>query len=92
MPGWRYSGFSVHNQVRVAAEDAEGRRKLADTMLRAPLSLARSGQTRAGFTITQVVHAPNARRPAHAKPNPPRANPVQARLAPNGGHEPAAGG
>jgi hypothetical protein len=55
-------------------------------------SLARSGQTRAGFTITQVVHAPNARRPAHAKPNPPRANPVQARLAPYGGHELAAGG
>lgn len=35
MLGWRYSGFSVHNQVRVAADDAEGRKKLAATMLRA---------------------------------------------------------
>jgi len=34
--GWRYSGFSVHNQVRVAADDAEGRKKLAGYMLRAP--------------------------------------------------------
>jgi len=41
MLGWRYSGFSVHNQVRVAAEDAEGRKKLAGTMLRAPRSLAK---------------------------------------------------
>ena len=37
MLGWRYSGFSVHNQVRVAADDAEGRKKLAGYMLRAPL-------------------------------------------------------
>ena len=37
------------------------------------------------------MHAPKARRLAHAKPNLPRANPAQARLAPNGGHEPAAG-
>jgi hypothetical protein len=37
MLGWRYSGFSVHNRVRVAAEDAEGRKKLAGYMLRAPL-------------------------------------------------------
>jgi hypothetical protein len=36
MLGWRYSGFSVHNQVRVAADDAEGRKKLAAYMLRAP--------------------------------------------------------
>jgi hypothetical protein len=37
MLGRRYSGFSVHNQVRVPAEDAEGRKKLAGYMLRAPL-------------------------------------------------------
>jgi len=37
--GWRYSGFSVHNQVRVGGEDAEGRKKLAGYMLRAPMSL-----------------------------------------------------
>ncbi len=39
MLGWRHSGFSVHNQVRVAAQDAEGRKKLAGYMLRAPMSL-----------------------------------------------------
>ncbi len=41
MLGWRYSGFSVHNRVRVAADDAEGRKKLAGYMLRAPLSVAK---------------------------------------------------
>jgi len=30
-----------HNQVRIAAEDAEGRKKLAGYMLRAPMSLAK---------------------------------------------------
>jgi hypothetical protein len=37
--GWRYSGFSAHNQVRVGREDAGGRKKLAGYMLRAPMSL-----------------------------------------------------
>ncbi len=35
----RHGGFSVHDQVRIEAEDAEGRKKLAGTMLRAPMSL-----------------------------------------------------
>jgi len=39
MLAWRHAGFSVHNEVRVAAEDAERRRKLAGYMLRAPMSL-----------------------------------------------------
>jgi len=39
MLGWRHSGFSVHNRVRVAAGDAEGRQSLAGYMLRAPFSL-----------------------------------------------------
>jgi hypothetical protein len=39
MLGWRHSGFSVHNRVRVAAGDAEGRKSLAGYMLRAPFSL-----------------------------------------------------
>ena len=39
MLGWRHSGFSVHNRVRVAEHDPEGRRKLAGTMLCAPMSL-----------------------------------------------------
>ena len=33
MLAWCHSGFSVHNQVRVAAGDAEGRRSLAGYML-----------------------------------------------------------
>jgi hypothetical protein len=41
MLGWRHSGFSAHNEVRVKAEDAQGRRKLAGYMLRAPMSLAK---------------------------------------------------
>ena len=51
MLGWRYSGFSVHNQVRIAAEDAEGGRKLAGTMLRAPLSLAKMSYDAASGTV-----------------------------------------
>ena len=51
MLGWRYSGFSVHNQVCVAAEDAEGRKKLAGTMLRAPLSLAKMTYDTASGTV-----------------------------------------
>ena len=39
MRAWRHSGFSIHNGVRVRAGDAEGRKKLAQYMLRAPLSL-----------------------------------------------------
>jgi len=39
MLAWRHSGFSVHNGVRVRAGDVEGRKKLAQYMLRAPLSL-----------------------------------------------------
>jgi hypothetical protein len=51
MLGWRYSGFSVHNQVRVAADDAEGRKKLAGYMLRAPLSLAKMCYDAASGTV-----------------------------------------
>jgi hypothetical protein len=38
MLGWRHSGFSVHNGVRVRAGDTDGRKKLAQYMLRAPFS------------------------------------------------------
>lgn len=34
--GWRDCGFSAHNEVRVPAEDAEGRKKFAGYLLRAP--------------------------------------------------------
>ena len=36
---WRHSGFSAHNQVRVGEGDAKGRKKLAGTMLHAPMAL-----------------------------------------------------
>ena len=40
MLGWQHcGGFPAHNQVRVAAEDREGRMKLAGYMIRAPMSL-----------------------------------------------------
>lgn len=39
MLGWRHSGYSVHNAVRVRRDDAPGRMKLAQYMLRAPFSL-----------------------------------------------------
>ena len=39
MLAWRHSGFSVHNGVRVRASDAEGRKRLAQYMLRARFSL-----------------------------------------------------
>jgi hypothetical protein len=51
MLGWRYSGLSVHNQVRVAADDAEGRNKLAGYMRRAPLSLAKMSYDAASGTV-----------------------------------------
>ena len=39
---WRHGGFTVHNKVRVAANDAEGRKALAGYMLRAPFSLEKT--------------------------------------------------
>ena len=39
MLGWRHSGFSVHNQVRVGEQEAAGRKKLAGYRVRAPMSL-----------------------------------------------------
>jgi hypothetical protein len=39
MLAWRHTGFSAHNSVRLGARDAQGRRRLAQYMLRAPFSL-----------------------------------------------------
>jgi hypothetical protein len=47
----RLAGFSVHNQVRVGPEDAEGRKKLAGYMLRTPLSLAKMTYDPASATV-----------------------------------------
>jgi hypothetical protein len=51
MLSWRHSGFSVHNQVRVAANDAEGRKSLAGYMLRAPFSLEKTSYDAAKGTV-----------------------------------------
>jgi hypothetical protein len=51
MLGWRHSGFSAHHEVRVPAEDAEGRKKLAGTMLRAPMSLEKMTYDAATGTV-----------------------------------------
>jgi hypothetical protein len=47
--GWKHSGFSVHNQVRVA--DAPGRSQLAGYMLRAPMALEKMTYDRATGTV-----------------------------------------
>ncbi len=39
MLGWRHAGFSAHNEVRVAPEDAEGHKKFDGYMPRTPMSL-----------------------------------------------------
>lgn len=37
--GWRHSGFSLHNAVRIGAQDGEGRRAVAEYIPRSPFSL-----------------------------------------------------
>ncbi len=49
--GWRHSGFSAHNRVRVAAEDREGRMNLAGYNLRAPMSLQKMTYEAATGTV-----------------------------------------
>ena len=39
LPGWRHSGFSLHNAVRIGAHEAERRRAVAEDILRSPFSL-----------------------------------------------------
>jgi hypothetical protein len=51
MLAWHHSGFSAHNEVRVAPEDVEGRKKLAGYMLRAPMSLEKMTYDAATGTV-----------------------------------------
>ena len=51
MLAWRHGGFSAHNEVSVAAEDAEGRKKLAGYMLRAPMSIEKMAYDAASGTV-----------------------------------------
>jgi hypothetical protein len=50
--GWRHSGFSLHNAVRIGADDADGRRAVAEYILRSPFSLEKVRyQPRSGSVI-----------------------------------------
>lgn len=59
MLAWRHGGFTVHNQVRVAASDAEGRKALAGYMLRARFSLEKTtyDAARAAVIYRSKLHA-----------------------------------
>ena len=58
--GWRHNGFSTHNQVRVAAENAQGRKKLAGYMLRAPMRWRRCATTPDGHRHLSLEDARGA--------------------------------
>ena len=58
MLAWRHTGFSAHNEVRVTAEDAEGRKKLAGYMLRVPMCLEK--MTYDAATGTVIYRSKNA--------------------------------
>jgi hypothetical protein len=51
MLAWRHVGLSAHNEVGVAAEDPEGRKKLAGYMLRAPMSLQKMSYDAGSGTV-----------------------------------------
>lgn len=41
--GWRHSGFSLHNAVRIGAQDTKGRRGVAEYILRGVVLLVDGG-------------------------------------------------
>lgn len=41
MKAWKHSGFSIHNAVRLEAEDHAGLQRLIEYIARSPFSLAR---------------------------------------------------
>jgi hypothetical protein len=60
---WRHSGFSVHNEARIAQDDAAGRMKLTGYMLRAPIALEKMRYDR-GYHTWAVSAAQSAGRTA----------------------------
>jgi len=61
--GWRHSGFSLHNAVRIGPHDAEGRRAVAEYILRAPFSLEKLRyQATPGTIIYQSKMRPTLKR------------------------------
>jgi hypothetical protein len=61
--GWRHSGFSLHNAVRIGAADTDGRRAVAEYILRAPFSLEKlQYQATTGTIIYQSKMHPTLKR------------------------------
>ncbi len=62
---WRYSGFSVHNRVRVEPEDPSAVERLAQYIMRPPISLERIRWSGNGEVLYQSKggHDGRARRP-----------------------------
>jgi Putative transposase len=61
--GWRHSGFSLHNAVRIGAGDTEGRSGVAEYILRSPFSLEKVRyQARTGTIIYQSKMHPVLKR------------------------------
>jgi len=61
--GWRHSGFSPHNAVRIAAQDTEGRRGVAESIRRSPFSVEKIRyQASTGIIIYQSKMHPVLRR------------------------------
>jgi hypothetical protein len=49
--GWRHSGFSLHNAVRIGAQDSEGRRAVSGYVLRSPFALQKMRYQASTVTI-----------------------------------------
>jgi putative transposase/transposase-like zinc-binding protein len=61
--GWRHSGFSLHNAVRIGPHDIEGRRAFSEYVLRSPFSLEKLRyQATTGTIIYQSKMHPTLKR------------------------------
>ncbi len=54
---WRHSGFHVHNEGKVVANDAEGRERLARYLIRPPVSLERLTYDMAVLALSEAKKA-----------------------------------
>ena len=61
--GWRHSGFSLHNAVWIGAADSDGRRAVAEYILRSPFSMEKLRyQAKTGTIIQQSKMHPVLKR------------------------------
>ena len=57
MRGWKHSGFSVDNSVRIEAGDHTGMQRLVEYIARCPFSLARMvSLTKDGKILYRAAH------------------------------------